>query len=136
MVKKLKEKIQQENPDFINELAITTNTINGGQSFITLFVHLPECESIILDLGINRSENTPTSIKKIQLNFSGEKEDYRDFFNSLKSFIQSKSLSCDITLTLSFKDKTEFSIIDKFLNNLQNYTIEYNIKVLGKITQK
>lgn len=136
MVKKLKEKIQEEKPDIINELEITTNTVNGGQSFITLFVHLPECESIILDLNIARSDNTPTSIKKFQLKFSGEKEDYREFFNSLKSFIELKSLSCDITLTLNFKDKTKFSIIDKFLDNLKNYTIEYNIKVLGKITKE
>ena len=131
----MKEKIQQDKPDYIEQLEITTNTLTGGQSFITLFVHLPEFDSLLLDLDIKRSQDTPTSVKRIQVNFSGEKEDYRDFFNSLKSFIESKNLTLDITLTLNFKDETNFSVIDRFLTNLQNYTIEYNIKVLGKATQ-
>ena len=132
----MKEKIQQDKPDYIEQLEITTNTLTGGQSFITLFVHLPEFDSLLIDLDIRRSQNTPTSMKRIQVNFSGEKEDYRDFFNSLKTFIESKNLSLDITLTLNFKDETKFSAIDRFLTNLQNYTIEYNLKVLGKVTQK
>lgn len=136
MVKKLKEKIQQDKPDFIDQLEITSNTLTGGQSFITLFVHLPEFDSLLLDLDIKRSQDTPTSVKRIQVNFSGEKEDYRDFFNSLKSFVESKNLSLDISLTLNFKEETNFSVIDRFLTNLQNYTIEYNIKVLGKVIQK
>ena len=131
MVKKLTEKIQDENPDLINEMEIITNTVNGGQSFITLFVHLPECESILLDVDIERSTESPNSIKKFKLKLSGEKEDYRDFFNSIKSFIQSKKLDSEISLTLNFKKGTEFSVIDKFLINLKNYTVEYNIKVLG-----
>ena len=136
MVKKLKEKIQHDKPDFISQLEITANTLTGGQSFVTLFVHLPDFETLTIDLNIRRSEDTPSTVKKLQVNFSSEKEDYRDFFNSLKSFIESKNLSLDITLTLNFKEETIFSTIDRFLTNLQNYTIEYDIKVSGKIIQK
>ncbi len=136
MVKKLKEKIQHDKPDYISQLEITANTLTGGQSFITLFVHLPEFESLYLDLDINKSQETPSSVKKIKVDFSSEKEDYRDFFNSLKSFVESKKLSLEITLTLNFKEETSFSVINKFLTNLQNYTVEFNIKVAGKIIRK
>lgn len=136
IVKKLKERIEQDKPNVISELEIATNTINGGQSFITLFIHLPNSESIILDLEINRSDNTSLSIKKLQISFSGEKEDYREFYNSIKSFMESKKLSCKISLTLTFKEGTPFSVIDKFLSNLQNYSLEYEIKTIGKINPK
>ncbi|MGQ4875761.1 MAG: ATP-binding protein [Promethearchaeia archaeon] len=133
MVKKLREKIQEENPTHILELEIQTNTINGTQSFITLFIHLPECESIILDSEIKRSNETPNTIKKIQIDFSGEKEEFIEFYNSFKSFIESKKLSIKSILTLYFNENTNFSIIDKFLSNLQNYSIEYDINIKGKI---
>ncbi len=132
MVMKLLEKIREEKPDLINEMEIIAYTVNGGQSFITLFVHLPECKSIFLDLDIKRSSESPSSLKKYQLKFSGEKEDYREFFNSIRSFIQLKKLNCEISLTLNFTEGTEFMIIDKFLTNLKNYTVEYNIKVIGR----
>ncbi len=134
IIRKLENDLEEKKPDTISELKLTTKTTTGAQSFITLIVHLPPANKIIVDFEGNKSSETVSTITQAKFDFAGSPQDFREFFNGIKSFIDNKKLSQSVSMTMSFNDE-KISILDKFFSNLKAYnTIEYDMSVIGKIS--
>nr|MDO8118300.1 DUF499 domain-containing protein [Candidatus Sigynarchaeota archaeon] len=136
IIKNFADECEEKKPTSIQELQITCDSTVAVRAIITLFVHFPENKQVDVSFNVQRTEETPDSIKKANLEYAGAPDDFREFYNGIASFIDAKKLKPQVTVTLDFDDKPK-EHLDVFFSKLKNYnSVEFEIGIEGQILQK